>query len=168
MSQTKRIFIIGHTGAGKAVLAKALAEKLGWQFIDADLGLEAHIGRTLSEIVGKHGEEAFHQCESEILTQLLDKENIVVATNASIVSSEKNKQLLSSEFVVYLKVSTPVQLERTAHNPGPLLPTDRKAFLDKLHHERDGIYEKAASFSVNSDDNALEAHVLSIIKKIEK
>jgi len=33
MSQIKRIFIVGHPGAGKALLAKALAEKLGWRSI---------------------------------------------------------------------------------------------------------------------------------------
>ena len=52
MSIYKRIFIIGHHGAGKALVAKTVAEKLGWQFIDTDFGLEAKIGRKLSEIVG--------------------------------------------------------------------------------------------------------------------
>jgi len=35
MTQHNRIFIVGHSGAGKGVLAKALAEKLGWQFMIA-------------------------------------------------------------------------------------------------------------------------------------
>jgi shikimate kinase len=167
MSQYKRIFMIGHPGAGKAVVATVLAKKLGWQFIDADLGLEADMGRTMKEIVGPQGEEAFHHCLSEILTGHLSKENIVVATDASIVLSEKNRQLLSSEMVVYLKVTTPVQLERMAHNPPPLLANvDRQAFLNKLHQERDPIYEQAARLSLNTDDNALDDHVLRIIKAL--
>lgn len=168
MKQNKRIFIIGHPGAGKALLAKTLAEKLGWQFIDADLGLEIHIGRNLTDILSKQGVEAFHHCEFEILTSLLTKENIVVTTDASVVCNEKNRQLLSSEFVVYLKVSTPVQLERNSRNPAPLLQmTDLKHFLDQLHHERDRLYEQVASSSIDSDDNALEKHVLSIVKILE-
>lgn len=170
MKKHKRIFILGQPGAGKAILAKTLAEKLNWQFIDADLGLEYHIGRILGEMIGNQGEEAFHHCLSEILAYQLSKENIVVATDASIISSEINRQLLSSEFVVYLKVSTPVQLERLlSHNPAPLLPiNDPKAFLDKLHHERDSLYDKAANFSVNTDNNDLSDHVLNIIKAYEK
>ena len=91
-----------------------------------------------------------------------------MATDASIVCHEKNRQLLSSEFLVYLKVSTPVQVERTAHNPAPLLSTtDTKIFFDKLHIERDSLYEQVASLTINSDDSDLDEHVLRIIKHVD-
>lgn len=168
MNKSKRIFIIGHPGAGKGLLAKAIAEKLGWQFIDTDFGLEFRVGRTLAEIIGKQGEKKFYDCQGQILTSLFDKENIVVTTDASIVYSEENRKLLSAEFVVYLKVSTKVQLERTSRHPTPLLPiTDLKTFLDKLHQERDHIYDQVASLSINSDDNALEKHMLTVVKALE-
>ncbi|MDR3502061.1 MAG: hypothetical protein P4L79_05710 [Legionella sp.] len=38
MNPSTRIFIIGHPGAGKALLAKTIAENLGWNYIDADSG----------------------------------------------------------------------------------------------------------------------------------
>lgn len=56
MTKPKRIFIVGHMGAGKAVLSEALAKKLGWQYIDANPSLERYIGRSLNEILGKQGE----------------------------------------------------------------------------------------------------------------
>lgn len=165
----KRIFIVGHPGAGKALVAKTLAEKLGWKFIDSDLGLEFHIGRTLKEIIGDQGEEAFYHCQSEILVNQLQNENIVVTTDASIVCNEKTRQLLSTEFVVYLQVSTRVQIERNSCQPAPLLlMADTKTFLDKLHHERDSLYEQVADLTINSDDNALEEHVLRIIKAVSE
>lgn len=164
MNQFKRIFIIGHPGAGKALFAKSLAEKLGWQFVDADFGLEFQIGRTISEIVGKQGVNAMQDCESEILATLLNKENIVVTTDASIVSHEKNRHLLSSEFVVYLKVSTAVQIERTSRKPLPLLAiTDLKTFFDQLHLDRDHLYEQVASITINSDIHTFESHLARII-----
>lgn len=167
MSQYKRIFIIGHPGAGKALLAKTVAEKLGWQFIDADLGLEFHIGRSLDEILGEQGQEAFYDCQSEILTSLLSQKNIVVAMDASIVCCKKNQQLLSSEFVVFLNVSTPVQVARTSRNFLPLLPViNLEEFLDKLHIERDNLYRKIAILTINSDDNMLETHVVQITQII--
>ncbi|RDI46998.1 shikimate kinase [Aquicella lusitana] len=163
MNQPKRIFIIGHIGAGKGVLAQALAKKLGWQFIDADFALAPTIGRNLDEIIGTQGKAVFHHCLSEILSWQITKENIVVTTDDSIVCHEKNRQLLSSEFAVYLKVSTSVQLERISSNR-PLLPVaDYKAFLEKIHDERDALYNQISSFSISSDSGSIEEHVLSVI-----
>jgi shikimate kinase len=120
MSQYKRIFIIGHSGAGKGFFARALAEKIGWQFLDADFSLAPSIDRRMVEIIGDQGEQAFHQCLAEIFSHQLSKENIVVTTDDSIVCHEKNRQLLSSEFSVNLTVSTAVPLERMSPNR-PLL-----------------------------------------------
>ncbi len=167
MTQTKRIFIIGHSGAGKGVLAQGVAEKLGWKFIDSDFSLAPSIGRAAKEVIGEQGEEAFQRCLSEILSYQLTQENIVVTTDDSIVSSEKNRNILASEFSIYLKVSTPVQLDRIAHNR-PLLPVvDYKGFLDNLHRERDALFEQSARFSLNSDDNDLESHIQTVLNFTE-
>jgi shikimate kinase len=174
MIQHKRIFIIGHPGAGKALVGKNLAGKLGYQFIDADLWLERRIGRFLSEIVGKpQGVDTFIQCQTDILINQLSMENIVVGTDASLLAAEKNKKLLSSEFVVYLKVSTPTQLSRMKDDPlsffntQTLLPLDDYgAFLDKLHQDRDSVYEQAAKLIIDTDNNALEEHIAQILNAV--
>lgn len=171
MNSIKRIFIVGHSGAGKGVLAQAVANKLGWKFINADvLGCAAHIGRTASEVLGKEGERAFHHCLTEILSHQLSQENIVVTTDESIICDEKACELLKSEFTVYLKVSPSVQLERIAEgNYRPLLPVDDfAAFLGRVHGERDSLYGKVASFSLSSDNGDIEGHAASIIKAVMK
>jgi shikimate kinase len=164
----KRIFVIGQPGAGKGLVAKSLAEKIGWRFIDADLGLEWRIGRYLSEIVGKpQGVETFLQCQTEILEAQLKMDSIVVATDASLLASQKNKDIISSEFVIYLKVSIPIQLERLSRDSVKLLPMDDYTdFLEGMHRERDGVYEKAASITIDSDDSALNEHIATIMKAI--
>jgi Shikimate kinase len=53
MGEYKRIYIVGHPGAGKALVAKTLAKKLGWQFIDANFDLEFRVGRIFPDILGK-------------------------------------------------------------------------------------------------------------------
>jgi shikimate kinase len=167
MTKHKRIFIVGHTGAGKALLSEALAKKLGWQFIDANPGLERYIGRNLNEILGKQGEEAFHRCEAEIISHYIGKEHVVVLLEEVVIATEENRKLLSSEFVVYLKVSTPVQIERWPHGRTPLLPiADLKAFLDKQHLERDSLFEEVATLTIESI--SVEEDVNKIIKALEK
>jgi shikimate kinase len=166
MAKPKRIFIVGHTGAGKSLLGETLAEKLGWQFIDANPGLERYIGRNLNEILGKQGEEAFHQCEAEIIAHYIDKENIVMIMEEAVIATEKNRNLLSSEFVIYLKVSTAVQLERWSNGRSPLLPiADRKAFLDKQHLERDSLFEEVATLTI--DSISTEDDMNKIIKALQ-
>lgn len=165
MREYKRIFIIGHPGAGKGLVAKTIAEKLGWKFIDADFGLEFHFGRPLNQILGKEGFGTFQKNLSELLVSQIKQDHIVITTDASIMCNQMNQDLLSSEFVVYLKVSTEVQLERTSRHPAPLLLTkDLKNFVDELHQERDHLYEQNAKLIINSDDHALEKHVQRIVK----
>lgn len=167
MSKPKRIFIVGHTGAGKSLRGEALAKNLGWQYIDANPGLERYIGRSLNEIFGKQGEEAFHQCEAEIISHYIGKEHVVIIMEEAVIATEKNRKLLSSEFVVYLKVSVPVQIERWPDGRSPLLPiADRKAFLDKQHLERDSLYEEVATLTIESI--SIEEDVHRIIKALEE
>ena len=166
MTKTKRIFIVGHTGAGKSSCGEALAKKLGWQFVDANPGLERYIGRSLAEIFGKQGEEAFHQCEAEIISHYIGKEHIVVILEEAVIATEKNRELLSPEFVVYLKVSTEAQLERWPGGRSPLLPiANRKAFLDQQHLERDNLFEEVATLTIESIST--EENVRRIIKGFE-
>lgn len=167
MTKPKRIFIIGHTGAGKFLLSEALAKKLGWELIDANPGLERYIGRSLSEIFGKQGEEAFHRCKAEIISHYIGKEHVVVLLEEAVIATEQNRKLLSSEFVVYLKVSTPVQIERWPSGRMPLLPiADLKAFLDKQHLERDSLFEAVAALTI--EPTSVEDGVNKIIKAVEK
>ena len=165
MTKPKRIFIVGHTGAGKSSRGEALAKKLGWQYIDANPGLERYIGRNLNEILGKQGEEAFHQCEAEIISHYIGKEHVVLVMEEAVIATEKNRKLLSSEFVVYLKVSTPVQIERWPDGRSPLLPiTDRKTFLDKQHLERDNLFAEIATLTIESV--SIEEDVNKVIKAL--
>ena len=167
MSKPKHIFVVGHMGAGKALLSEALAKKLGWQFVDANPSIERYIGRNLHEIVGKQGEEAFHHCEAEIITHYLGKEQVVVLMEEGVIATEQNRKLLASEFVVYLKVTTPMQIERMQGNRPPALPiADLNAFLDKQHLERDSLYEEVATLTIESI--SVEEDVNTIIKTLEE
>lgn len=165
MNKPKRIFIVGHMGAGKALLSEALAKKLDWQYIDANPSLERYIGRSLNEILGSQGEEAFHRCEAEIISHYIGKEHVVVVLEEAVVATDENRKLLSKEFVVYLKVSTPTQIERMQGGRVPLLPiADLKAFLDKQHLERNSLFEEVATLTIESI--SVEEDVNKIIKAL--
>lgn len=151
MNKPKRIFILGHMGAGKFIFTEALAKKLGWHLVDANPSIERYIGRQTLDILGAEGEAAFNRCQADIISHWLKKENIVILLEECVVLSEECRNLLSSEFVVYLKVSIPTQLERMKNGRVPSLPVDdMKSFLEKQHKERDVFYEKSATLTIES------------------
>ena len=162
-----RIFIVGHSGAGKGVVAEGVAEKLSWKYINADFSLAPSIGKRVTEIIGESAENDFHECLSQILEYQITQKNIVVTTDDSLICLDKSRKILSNEFVVYLKVSTSMQLQRMSNNR-PLLPiADYKNFLEKFHQERDSLYEQVATFTVNSDDNDLDGHISIIVNAVK-
>lgn len=165
MPKPKRIFIVGHMGAGKFLLAEALAKRLGWELIDANPSLERYVGRSLNHILGEAGEEAFHRCETEILSHCIGKEKVVIVLEEAVIATEENRKLLSSEFVIYLKVSIPTQMERMKGGRTPLLPiSDIEGFLAKQHNERDHLFEEVATLTI--DSVSVEEDVNHIIKII--
>lgn len=96
----------------------------------------------------------------------MSQENIVVTTDESIIGDEKARELLKSEFTVYLKVSPAVQAERLS-DYRPLLPVENfESFLSKRQDERNSLYEEVASFSLSSDDGDIDGHAKSIISKL--
>ena len=58
MSKAKRLFIVGQSGAGKGVVAEAVAKQLGWKFINAGvLASVASIGRSVTYVFGAGSED---------------------------------------------------------------------------------------------------------------
>ena len=167
MSYQKRIFVIGHMGAGKSLFAEALANKLEWQYIDANPNLERYIGRSLQEIMGAQGEAAFHRCEGEIISHYKTKNHLVAVLEEAVIATEENRKLLSYEYVIYLKVSVPTQMERMKGNRVPLLPIENmEAFLNQQHRERDHFFEEVPSLII--DSIGVEPDVKTVVAALDK
>ena len=166
MERAKRIFIVGHSGAGKGVLAQAVAKKLGWKFVDADVfGSVGHIGRTPQQVLGESGVQCFNNCMLEILEHHCAQENIVVTTDEAIIASGRAQEILKSEFTVFLQVSTAVQAERMqqcAYRP-LLAVDDYAALLQQQQDKYNADFSAVASFSLSSDDGEIDAHTQKVI-----
>ncbi len=55
------IFLIGARGSGKTTVARLLAERLGWRWLDADEEIERRSEKTISEIFAAAGEARFRR-----------------------------------------------------------------------------------------------------------
>ena len=77
--EMRPIFLIGYMGCGKTTLGRALGRRLGLQFIDLDLYIESRYMRTISQLFAERGEDKFRSIEREMLHEVAEMEDVVVA-----------------------------------------------------------------------------------------
>lgn len=80
-----RILLTGMSGSGKSTVGSMVALLLGWRFIDMDDAIEQREERSIPDIFAIDGEAAFRTMEAELLTSLLDQQNIVISTGGGAV-----------------------------------------------------------------------------------
>lgn len=75
-----RILLVGFMAAGKTTLGKALAKDLGLQFVDLDHYIESRYRCSVSQLFAERGEEAFRQIERNMLHEVAEFEDVIIAT----------------------------------------------------------------------------------------
>ena len=65
--------LLGFMGAGKSTIARGLDP----DYLDMDALIEKRLGMSISEFFSEMGEEAFRQVESEVLAELLQRDQVV-------------------------------------------------------------------------------------------
>jgi shikimate kinase len=147
------VFLVGMMGAGKTTLGKALAQKLGLEFVDMDRVLVERTGVAVATIFEIEGEQGFRKRESAALAEVAAHDDRVVATGGGAVLAAENRALMrASGTVVYLRARLEHLWERTRHDTSrPLLATpDPRGTLERLLGERDPLYREAAHLVVDT------------------
>lgn len=130
------IVLAGFMGAGKTSVGRALADLLGWSFVDLDEEIARDAGRSIAEIFASEGEAAFRRRESRAIEALVGRREIVVATGGGSVVSPENRALLYRiGQIVCLDAPSGVLWARASHSDRPLAQ-DRVAFMALLDRRR--------------------------------
>ena len=155
----KNVILIGMPGTGKSVVGRALAESLGYTFIDADDVIVKTTGKTLPEILRTDGLDAFLEIEAGV-GETMDYEDTVIATGGSMVLSEKAMEHLKENGVV-VWLETPLS-QISDRMPDDL--TDRgiaapqNMTIRQIYEQREPLYARYADLIVASktgeDDTA--------------
>jgi shikimate kinase len=147
------IFLVGMMGAGKSTVGKALARRLGREFVDCDREIVERTGVPIATIFEIEGEAGFRRRESAVIQELASRQGLVVATGGGAVLAEENRRLMRDHgTVVYLHASLDHLHERTRRDISrPLLAKgDRRATLAALLEARDPLYREAAHLVMES------------------
>jgi shikimate kinase len=144
-----RIALIGFMGSGKTTTGHALAEHLGYAFVDTDdlILQSAASHRTIPEIFASEGEERFREREASAVRAACTLESVVIATGGGAVLRSANASVLKdTSFVVWLTARPEVVVSRTQHDA-----------------ESRPLLAAAAAATAAGDTGALYAQVLSLI-----
>lgn len=90
------IFLIGYMAVGKTTFGRALASRLGLQFIDLDFYIEQRFHTTVKEIFASRGEAAFRQLESEMLHEVGEMSDVVVSCGGGTPCSGSNMEYMNA------------------------------------------------------------------------
>jgi shikimate kinase len=151
--------LIGYRATGKSTLAKPLAERLGWSWIDADVELERRAGRTIREIFDTDGEPEFRRLERETLVDLLKQDRLVIAAGGGAVLNPDTRQdFKNAGPVIWLKASVDTIEHRlygdetTTERRPNLTSTGGREEIERLLGQRESIYSDTASLVIQTDE----------------
>lgn len=166
------IFLIGYRGSGKTTVARLLAERLGWQWLDADALLEERQGRTIRRIFAEEGEGSFRRLESELLEELCRCQQHVIATGGGVVLSETNRaRMREAGWVVWLDADAAtlwqrVQSDAATAERRPNLTVGGLAEVEELLRLREPLYRACAHIRVQTAGRPPEEIVAEILTEM--
>lgn len=145
-----RILLIGFMAAGKTTLGKALAQDLGLQFIDLDHYIENRYRCTVSQLFAERGEEAFRQIERNMLHEVAEFEDVIIATGGGTPCFFDNMDYMNAQGItVFLKASVDVIYTRLtiARTQRPLVANksadELRQYITDMLERRNPYYTRA-------------------------
>ncbi len=129
--------------SGKSTVATAISNKLGWQVVDLDHRIENREQRTINDIFSSHGEQYFRDIEKEVLNELLNDRQLVVATGGgTFVYGDNATAINENGTSVWLDVSFQTVVRRLSDDRVRPLTRDHNE-MKVLYQSRQAGYEKA-------------------------
>jgi len=146
------VVLVGMPGSGKSTVGKAVAEKLGREFLDADEEIVRAAGMPIPEIFAKHGEGHFRVLETQVLGELGKRSGVVISTGGGCVLFERNYPLLHQNGRIY-RVKRAVESLSTEGRP---LSTSLER-LKEMEQEREPYYVRFADVTVDNGGTVEDA-----------
>jgi len=153
-------------GSGKSTIGKRVSEVLDLQFIDMDEEIERREGRSVRRIFEEDGEEYFRLKEKELLRELVERDNVVVATGGGVVIDPENRELLKKEKTLFLYAPPEVLMERVTTENRPLL-REGKERIREIWERRKQFYTEFRGIDT-SKLNEWETTALVVLEALDE
>jgi shikimate kinase len=169
------IILCGYKSCGKSTIAKAYSQSFSCRYIDTDSLMieifQSNHGQqcTIAEIYNALGALKFRQLEADVIKNMNQTSNAIIATGGGAVLEKNNVKHLKSldkiGKIIYLQVNYNTLYER-------LLAADNiPSFINKNNQEkdlknylisRDDVYKNISDYMINITHQTIE-EIISII-----
>ena len=144
-------------GCGKSAVGRALAQRLGKEFLDLDQLLEAEARKPIPAIFAQEGEDAFRELESRIVREAGARTGCVLSTGGGVVTRRENYAPLRQNGVI-------IHLTRDLSRlPKAGRPVSQSTDLRELWERRRPLYASFADLTIDNNGPLEET-----LDKIEK
>lgn len=138
-------------GTGKTTAGRELAKRLDWTFYDLDHYIEARYLKTISQIFEDEGETKFREIESNMLKEVGEFENVVIACGGGTPCFFDNMEFMKQQGkTIYLKASAEALTKRLISckvNKRPLIQGKSEAelldYVSENLEKREPFYSEA-------------------------
>lgn len=142
----RNVALIGFMGSGKTSVGRALAELLGFEFLDTDEMIETRVQKPITQIFEQNGEAFFRSMEESVVTELGDRSGVVISTGGGLPAHQPSLDHLKTHALVVCLWASPERIfERVRHQTHrPLLNVpDPLARIRELVEVRTPFYRQA-------------------------
>ncbi len=156
LKRSPGVYLTGFMGSGKTTVAKALADRVGWDFVDLDAEIESAQSATIAEIFAARGEPEFRRIETDMIRRVmrmverglptviaLGGGSFVQPANAALLANHGISIWLDCPFEVIAQRITDAESRPLARDPDGFrkLYEERRAAYSRAHYRVDGACE---------------------------
>jgi shikimate kinase len=113
VSYQRHLVLVGLPGSGKSTVGRAVARRLGRQFLDFDVEIETREKLAVAEIFATKGESYFRELERAITLELRDHAGMVLAPGGGWIANPGCLEAIRQQsMMVYLEVEPELAVAR--------------------------------------------------------
>ena len=158
-AQMRNVVLIGMPGCGKSAVGRALARRLGKEFLDLDRLIEADAGKPIPRIFAEEGEDAFRALESAAVRKAGARTGCILSTGGGVVTRPENYAPLHQNGVI-------VHLTRSLEKlPTAGRPVSQSTDLRELWRRREPLYQSFADLMADNN-GSIEDTVRTVLKEV--
>ena len=144
----KNIVLVGMPGSGKSLTAKIFAQEHFYKYIDSDTEIIKKAKKNIPDIFKIYGENYFRKLESDVIKNIPQDKNLIIALGGGCVTYQKNFFLIRKLGVVIYLFCRPNKIYKNLlndkTNSRPLIKN--YSSIKKLFLQRYDLYKNICDY----------------------